>query len=471
VIGEEYDRYDAVGLAGLIAKKELTPSELIETTISRIESLNPKLNAIIARCFDTACDSIAQGLPAGPLTGVPYLVKDLNTVLAGLPATNGSRAFAKTIPTKDGLLISRLKAAGLVILGKTNTPEFGLNICTSPMLFGPTVNPFDRSRSAGGSSGGSACAVASGMLPAAHATDSGGSIRIPASNCGLFGLKPTRARVPLGHDRAEGLAGFSVAHALTHSVRDSAMLLDVTHGPIPGAIYSAPKLSGTFLQSLEGDLPDLRVGLCTDGFAGEEIDSQCKQAATDAGLLCQSLGCKVEQAMPPVDGVALRDAFDVLFSANIANVVQAVLLENNAKNLESLFEPVTLACAEAGRRCSAVQYVQAIECIQRAARDLADFFDGYDVLLTPTLARPPLKLNEISMAMDDWENYLNALLNEIPFAPLFNATGAPAASVPLAKSEEGLPIGIQIGAALGQEKTLLRLARELEIASPWHRRI
>ncbi|MBT3972973.1 MAG: amidase, partial [Acidiferrobacteraceae bacterium] len=306
MIGEEYDRYDAIGLAGLIAKKELTPSELIETTISRIESLNPKLNAIIARCFDTACDSIAQGLPAGPLTGVPYLVKDLNTVLAGLPATNGSRAFAKTIPTKDGLLISRLKAAGLVILGKTNTPEFGLNICTSPMLFGPTVNPFDHSRSAGGSSGGSACAVASGMLPAAHATDSGGSIRIPASNCGLFGLKPTRARVPLGHDRAEGLAGFSVAHALTHSVRDSAMLLDVTHGPMPGAIYSAPELSGTFLESLEGDLPDLRVGLCTDGFAGEDIDSQCKQAATDAGLLCQSLGCKVEEAMPPVDGVALR---------------------------------------------------------------------------------------------------------------------------------------------------------------------
>ena len=471
MVESEYDRYDAVGLARLIATRDVPSGELIEAAIGRIESRNPKLNAVIAKCFDAARGCVAKGLPNGPLAGVPYLLKDLNTLLAGVPATNGSRAFANTIPESDGILVSRLKAAGLVILGKTNTPEFGLNICTAPKLFGPSVNPFDHVRSAGGSSGGSACAVASGMLPAAHATDSGGSIRIPASNCGLFGLKPSRGRVPLGHDKAEGLAGFSVAHAVTHSVRDSAMLLDITHGPISRAIYGVPDTQGSFLESLEGDLPQLKVALCTTGFAGEAIDPRCKQAAIDAGVLCESVGCTVKEITSPVDGTALREAFDVLFSAHIASVVLGVLSQFPDRNPDTLFEPLTLACANAGRRCAAVKYVEAVERIQRAAQDLGRFFLEHDVLLTPTLAKPPLKLDAISMTCNNWSVYLERMLDEIPFTPLFNATGAPAASVPLSKTEDGLPIGIQIGAAFGREKTLLRLARELEIASPWHSRI
>ena len=471
MVEDEYDRYDAVGLAGLIASGELAPAELIETAISRIESRNPKLNAVISTCFDAARDSVSRGLPAGPLAGVPYLVKDLNTLLAGVPATNGSRAFSDTIPLSDGVLVSRLKAAGLVILGKTNTPEFGLNICTSPKLFGPTLNPFDTTRSAGGSSGGSACAVACGMMPAAHATDSGGSIRIPASNCGLFGLKPSRGRVPLGHDRAEGLAGFSTAHAVSHSVRDSATLLDVTHGPIPGAVYSAPDSPGTFLEAMEEELPQLTVGLCVTGFAGETIDPLCQKAAVDAAALCESLGCTVAEVEPPVSGSILRQAFDVLFSSHMARGVSDVLSQRPDHSPEMLFEPLTLACADAGQTRTAMEYVSAVETIQRSADELARFFLEHDVLLTPTLAKPPLKLNEINMNCDNWPVYLEKMLDEIPFTPLFNATGAPAASVPLAKTEDGLPIGIQIGAALGQEKTLLRLARELEIASPWHSRI
>ncbi|HCK76220.1 MAG TPA: amidase, partial [Gammaproteobacteria bacterium] len=344
-------------------------------------------------------------------------------------------------------------------------------ICTAPALFGPTLNPFDADLSPGGSSGGSACAVASGMLPAAHATDSGGSIRIPASNCGLFGLKPSRGRVPLGHDRAEGLAGFSVAHAVTHSVRDSAMLLDVTHGPIPGAIYNASETRGTFRQSLEDDLPQLKVGLCTSGFAGETIDTRCKNAAIDAGRLCESVGCVVEEVVPSVDGRALRKAFDVLFSVNIANVVGGVLSGRLDQKSDPLFESLTIACAEAGQSRTAVEYVGAIESIQQAADDLGRFFLGYDVLLTPTLAKPPLTLNEVSMDCDNWSVYLERMLGEIPFTPLFNATGAPAASVPLSKTEHGLPIGIQIGASLGQEKTLLRLAHAFEVERPWHSRI
>ena len=471
MVEDEYDRYDAVGLAGLIASGELAPAELIETAISRIESRNPKLNAVISTCFDAARDSVSRGLPTGPLAGVPYLVKDLNTLLAGVPATNGSRAFSDTIPPSDGVLVSRLKASGLVILGKTNTPEFGLNICTSPKLFGPTMNPFDTTRSAGGSSGGSACAVACGMMPAAHATDSGGSIRIPASNCGLFGLKPSRGRVPLGHDRAEGLAGFSTAHAVSHSIRDSAMLLDVTHGPIPGAVYDTPDSPGTFLEAMEEELPQLTVGLCVTGFAGEAIDPLCRQAAVDAAALCESLGCKVAEVEPPVSGSILRQAFDVLFSSQIAKGVSEVLFQNPDAAPEMLFEPLTLACADAGRTHTAMEYVRAIETIQRSADELGRFFLKHDVLLTPTLAKPPLGLNKINMNCGDWLVYLEQMLDEIPFTPLFNATGAPAASVPLSRTQDGLPIGIQIGAALGQEKTLLRLARAFEVAAPWHSRI
>ncbi len=467
---KEYDQYDATGLAALISTGEVSASEVVEAAIARIEALNPDLNAVIAPLFDEAQAAVCNGLPNGPLCGVPYLVKDLNTFVAGVPATNGSRAFQKFVPSQDSTLISRMRSAGLVLLGKTNTPEFGLNICTSPRLFGPTKNPFDAERSAGGSSGGSACAVAASMVPAAHATDSGGSIRIPASNCGLFGLKPSRARVPLGHEKSEGLAGFSVGHAVTHSVRDSALLLEVTAGPMVGDFYSTPPVRNSFLSALEGPLPKLRVALWTSGYAGEGIAPACQVAAREAAHLCESLGCRVEEARPPIDGHALREAFDVLFCANIRNVVERVCSENPEADFEELFEPATRACSLAAQRFSAVDYVRGIDCIQQAARTLGEFFEDHDVLLTPTLANPPLPLGAMSMMQDDWEVYLNAMLNEIPFTPLFNAIGAPAASVPLGRCPDGLPIGIQLGAGLGQEGLLLRLARALEEASPWHRR-
>jgi Asp-tRNA(Asn)/Glu-tRNA(Gln) amidotransferase A subunit family amidase len=359
----------------------------------------------------------------------------------------------------------------LVILGKTNTPELGLNICTTSSLFGATKNPFDPQRSAGGSSGGSACAVAAGMVPAAHATDSGGSIRIPASNCGLFGLKPTRARVPLGHDKPEGLAGFSAVHAVTHSVRDSAVLLDVTAGPMAGDIYSAPAITMSFLDSIEKPFQSVRIALWTEGLAGEKIDPVCKDAAKQAAMLCESLGHDVEETRPDIDGDSLRGAFDVLFSANIHNVVERYRVENPSIDIETVFEPVTVACSRAAGRFSAADYAAGIECTQQAARDLSRFFEKHDVLLTPTLAKPPLPLGEISMMMDDWTSYLDKMLNEIPFTPLFNATGAPAASLPLAKCPNGLPVGVQMGAGLGKENLLLRLSRALELAAPWHQRI
>jgi amidase len=471
MIFDEYKQYDATGLAGLIDAHEVSSAEVIEAAISAIEILNPQMNAVVAPMYDAARKSVRIGLPGGPLSGVPYLVKDLNTWVGGVPATNGSRAFRDLVPTHDSVLVSRMRAAGLVILGKTNTPEFGLNICTSPALFGPTPNPFDGRRSAGGSSGGSACAVASGMLPAAHATDSGGSIRIPASNCGLFGLKPSRARVPLGNDQAEGLAGFSTAHAVSHSVRDSALLLDLTAGPMAGDFYSAAPASMPFAQCINESLPDLRVALWTEGFAGETVNVDCKSAAEQAARLCESLGCHVEVIRPPVDGHGLRHAFEVLFSANVQNIVTSIATARSDEPIELLFEPVTLACSQAACKFSAADYAAALFTTQQAARTLGQFFEQYDVLLTPTLANPPLPLGAVDMQSKDWSVYLKKLLDEIPFTPLFNATGAPAASLPLGKCSDGLPVGVQIGTALGGEETLLRLAFAIEAAAPWHQRI
>ena len=344
-------------------------------------------------------------------------------------------------------------------------------MCTEPSLFGATRNPFDKDYSAGGSSGGSGCAVAADILPAAHATDSGGSIRIPASNCGLFGLKPTRARVPLGNNQAEGLAGFSTAHAVTHSVRDSALLLDLTSGPMAGDIYSAPPITGSFTDALSRPLPKIKIGLCTSGYANEAVHSNCQSVAQKAADLCSSIGCEVEEACPAINGELLREAFDILFSANICNLVSSIRNSQPTKAIETLFEPATIACSNAASRFSASDYARAILITQAAAKTLSEFFSNYDVLLTPTLANPPLKIGAISMANDNWDDYLNQLLDELPFTPLFNATGAPAASIPLGTSDRGLPVGVQIGAALGNETLLLQLAHALEEAAPWHHRI
>ena len=468
---EEYNRHDAVGLAALVATREVTAAEVLQESMARIEAAERPLNGVVTTCFDDAHRNVGALLPTGPLTGVPYLVKDLNTWVRGMPATNGSRALANFVPDRDAVLVERLRTAGLILLGKTNTPEFGLNVCTAPALFGVTPNPFDPTRSAGGSSGGSAVAVATGVVPAAHATDSGGSIRIPASNCGLFGLKPSRSRVPLGNDQPEGLGGLSAGHAVTHSVRDSAVLLDATAGPLPGRVNEFRESAGPFVDALVRDMPDLRVALWTDGLAGEAVSKECARVAAEAAILCESVGCLVEEVRPPVEGGALRDALDVVFTTNIRQVVQAVLADQPAAVTEGLLEPITVACFEAGARHDGVAYEAALRHAQRVAHAMEEFFERFDLLLTPTLAEPPMPLGQLDMQTDDWDSYFQHLLDAIPFTPLFNVTGGPAASVPLGWSGDGLPIGVQFGAAVGSEATVLRLARELEQAKPWHDRI
>ena len=475
MVTREYQQYDLTGLAQLITAGEVSSKDVVDCAIAAIEEGNEALNAVTATCFEQAraqAQSLsANGDETAPLQGVPYLVKDLNTFVAGMPATNGSRAFAQFTPSADSELIRRLRAAGLIIVGKTATPEFGLSICTQSSLFGATRNPFNREFSAGGSSGGSAAAVAAGMVPAALATDSGGSIRIPASHCGLFGLKPTRSRVPLGHDLAEGLAGFSTAHAVTHSVRDSALLLDVTAGAVSGDPYVVPPPSKSFSQALSTTFEAPRVAVTTEGFAGETIASECNAAVEEAASWCAALGCRLEQARPEIDGAALRSALDVLFAANMRVAVDRVReMYGDDASLDALLEPTTIAAAEYAAQLSAADYARAVATTQAAARALGAFFVDYDILLTPVLAGPAEPVGRFNLQLEDWPTYINGLLDAIPFTPLFNATGAPAMSVPVTTSGDGVPIGVHFGAAYGQEAKLLKLAAALEQSHPWHPR-
>ena len=468
---DDYQKYDGLSLARLISSGEVTPFEVCQSAVEVIESKNPLLNAVSIQNFESALARARSEEFVGPFFGVPYLVKDLNTYVKGLPATNGSAALKGFLPQSDSILVQRIKDSGLNILGKTNTPEFGLNICTAPSLFGATLNPINTEYSAGGSSGGSAAAVAAGMVPWAHATDSGGSIRIPASHCGLFGLKPSRSRIPLGNDMPEGLAGFSTAHAVTHSVRDSAHLLAATMGPLPGDLYTSPVLHDGFLDRVSIPPEKLRVAYWMTGFANEAVHAECQQAVRTTLEICEHRGWLVEECRPPVDGTALRDAFNIIFAANIAAVVNPIISSNPSINPEQLFEPTTLDCARQGAVIQAEKYVRALQSVQMAAGAMGTFFDRYDVLLTPVMANPPLKIGDLSMQEPNWTVYLNKLLDEIPFTPLFNATGSPAISVPMSTSSNHLPIGVQFAAGIGQEELLLKLAGALEQDKPWHQKV
>ncbi len=466
----EFAACDAVALAERIRSGEVSAEDVLEETLARVEARNPACNAVVHRMDESARKAIALGLPDGPLRGVPYMLKDLNVLCEGEPTGNGSRMFSDFVADHDSTLTERLRAAGLVIVGKTNTPELGLNVTTEPAAHGPTRNPWDLTRSAGGSSGGSAAAVAAGMLPAAHATDGGGSIRIPAANCGLFGLKPTRARNPAGPDAGEGWSGLGVGHAVTRSVRDSAALLDATHGPAPGDPYCAPPPSRPFREEVGADPGALRIALWTEGLAGEAIDPECVHAAEAVAKLCGDLGHRVEPATPPVSGPVLRHAMRVILSSNVANALALRAAARGRPLSDGEVENATRGFAREGEEASGRDYAAALLTIHGIGRQLAGFFSSYDAVLSPTLADPPLPLGTLDMMSDDLEAYYERLMASIPFTPLFNVTGCPAANLPLHWTAKGLPVGIQLGAAFGAEALLFRLASQLEQARPWAER-
>ena len=463
----EYVNYDGLGLAELVRTREVAATEILEAAIARIERLNPTLNAVVTKVYDAA-RAEAQALDAdAPFAGVPFLLKDLGGAQAGVPLSAGSRFFAHAAAPADAEIVKRHKRAGLMILGRTNTPEFGLSATTEPVLFGPTRNPWDPRRTAGGSSGGSAAAVAVRMVPLAHASDGGGSIRIPAACCGLFGLKTTRNRNTLAPYAGESLAGCSVEHVVSRSVRDSAAALDATAGPAPGDPYFAAPPARPFLAEVAAPPDRLRIALTTKAFGGAPVHPDCVAATEAAARLCEELGHIVEEAAPAFDVEGLDANYNRIFAvgatANIQLRARAIGKELNSE----AFERVTWAMVEMGRSISAPDYVMMVNRLHGISREIAGFFETYDALLTPSLAEPPVELGVLDMMSDDLAAYTERLWRFTPFTYPFNVTGQPAMSVPLSWNAAGLPIGVHFVGRYGDEATLFRLAAQLEQARPW----
>lgn len=464
---DDFQFLDATAQAELVRKKAVSPLELVEASIKRIERLNPTVNAVIRPMFEEARRDARGNLPDGPFKGVPFLLKDLIAAYMGVPMTHGSKFTKDYVPDHDSELVRRIKAAGLVIAGKTNTPEYGILPTTENALFGRSRNPWNVERTTGGSSGGSAAAVAMGFVPMAHANDGGGSIRIPASCCGLFGLKPTRARNPLGPDSGDIMSGLVAEHVVTRSVRDSAAMLDATGGSDIGDPYYAPPKERSYLEETKRKPRQLRIGLITRSPGGTPIHPDCVAAADDVGRFCEWLGHVVVEAKPPVSGPEMTQAFMVLWFAGMAAQIDGLITTLGRKPEPGELEPGTVAIVEGGRKHSASTYLRALETLQRFSRVIAQYMQEYDVLLTPTLGEPPVALGSFDATP---ENPIMGLVRSkefVPFTPLCNVTGQPAMSMPLNWNDEGLPIGTHFVGRFGDEATLFQLAAQIEEARPW----
>lgn len=464
---EELARLDAMAQAKLVKRKEIKPIELVDAAIERVERLNPRVNAVITPMYEQARSAAAGKVPNGPFTGVPFVLKDLIAYFAGVRMSEGSNFLHGFIPDHDSELVKRLKRAGLVIIGKTNTPEFGLGVTTEPRPFGPTRNPWDLNRTSGGSSGGSAAAVASGMVPMAHGNDGGGSIRIPSSCCGLFGLKPTRGRTPLGPDYGDFISGTVVEHALTRSVRDSAALLDATSSPDLGDPYCAPPPTRRFLKEVGSKPGRLSIAFITKLITASPVHADCARAVLDAAKLCSDLGHEVVEAAPSVSGELYTLALGTIWTAGCTWTIDRWARILNREPAADQFEPGTVMLYELGKQHSASAYLGALEAVQIIARDMAKFLTRYDVLLTPTLNEPPAPLGYFAPTA---ENPMQGWFRSgdfSAFTTICNLTGQPAMSVPLFWNAEGLPIGTHFVGRFGDEATLFRLAAQLEEARPW----
>jgi amidase len=452
---------DATAQAELVRKKEVQPIELVEAAIERIERTNPTLNAVITPMYDLARDQATGSLPDGPFKGVPFLLKDILASYAGVRMAMGSKLLQNYVPDHDSELVVRLKKAGLIILGKTNVPEFGILPTTEAELFGACRNPWNTDCTTGGSSGGAAAAVSAGMVPMAHANDGGGSIRIPASCCGVFGLKPTRARNPLGPDFGDLISGMVVEHAVTRSVRDSAALLDATAGPDVGDPYWAPPPGRPFLLEVGAGPGKLKIAFTTQPANDVRVHADCVRAVREAAKLCADLGHEVEEAAPSINGDLVAYAFNVLWSTGCGSTVKAL------GSTKEQVEPLTWALKEISDNFGATDYLHALQAIQNSSRDIARFFQDFDVLLTPTLAEPPVLLGTFDPTPDNPLHGIERSASFACFTPLCNLTGQPGMSLPLFWNDDNLPVGTHFIGRFGDEATLFRLAAQLEVAQPW----
>jgi len=484
----EYDQLDGLGMADLVRRGQLTAAELCAAAIARAEAVNPHINAIVFQLFEQARQRAAAGLPAGPFGGVPFLLKDFGAAYAGAPHTGGSRALRHFVPAEDAELVRRWQAAGLNILGKTNVPEFALMGVTEPALYGPCRNPWQPDHTPGGSSGGAAAAVAAGIVPVAGAGDGGGSIRIPAACCGLFGLKPSRGRVPTGPEQGEKWQGAAVEHVLTRSVRDSAALLDATRGPDVGAPYFLPPPTRPYREEVGREPGRLRIAFTLDHPLGRPLHPECATAVRDAARLLESLGHDVAEVPLPFDGRAVAAAFMMLYfgetGAIIAGLAQVLGRPARPRDVE----PTTWLLGLLGRTYPAADFAAARHTWNDHARRLGRFYQTYDLLLTPTLATPPVRIGELQPKPFEQkllkvvntfglgglirrsglvEKLAEQSLEKTPYTQVANLTGQPAMSVPLHWTANGLPCGVQFIARLGAEDVLFRLAGQLEQARPW----
>jgi len=466
--------FDATAQADLVRRREVTPRELVDAAIDRLERLNPQLNAVILPALEEArAQAVAPSLPRGPFHGVPFLMKDLGGPESGRPYCAGMRFLKEAgwIEREDSHLTASFRAAGLVSLGRTNTPELGLLPTTEPEAFGPTRNPWNPAHSAGGSSGGSAAAVAAGIVPAAHASDGGGSIRIPASMCGLVGLKPTRGRNSFGPALGERWSGFSAEFAVTRSVRDAATLLDITAGPRPGDPYSAAPPALSFAEVLAAPPPRLRIGVMGDAPRDRDVtlDSECVAAVDRAARVLGELGHTIDDSHPDaLDDAGVMAAFVTVIAANIARTLEAWGERVGRAVAPADVEPLTWAVAERGGALGAAELLASLEYVHRFGRRMAAWWhDGFDLLLTPTSAAPPPPLGYVSSTADDpFRGFIRSAPYGVFTSP-FNMSGQPAISLPLHWSAGGLPIGVQLVAAYGREDLLLQVAAQLEQAAPW----
>jgi amidase len=488
---KEYDQYDAVGLADLLRNKQISTEEICKEAICRIDDLNPLINAVVTKMYGNVSEFKNHGFTGGPLEGVPFLLKDLLAAYAKVPITNGSKAYKGYVPDYDSELVKRFKKMGLVTLGKTNTPEFGLMNTTEPELHGPTRNPWNLEYSSGGSSGGSAAAIASGMVPLASAGDGGGSIRIPASCCGLFGLKPSRGRNPTGPKHGRIWQDAVVEHVLSRTVRDSAVVLDHTNGPDIGAPYIIPKPDKPYFDEITTPPGTLRIAYDVKSPVGGGVHQECVTAVEDTARLLEELGHHVEEDTPGIDGKRLAISYFIMYYGEVAANLEEMKKELGGKCGNRDIETLTRFFGMMGRAYSAGEFVLAMRTWDEAARSLGAFSQKYDLYMTPTMADPPAKIGEmmpsvletIGMKIAQFFKIgklvkLTGIVNDIalqvlgktPFTQLANMTGAPAMSVPLHWTAQNLPVGVQFLGAFGNEATLFRLAAQLEKAKPWFNR-
>lgn len=468
---EEYEKYDAVGLAELVRARDVTAAELLDAALARAQAVNPSINAIVRFMEAEARAAVEAGLPQGPLAGVPFLLKDLSAQMAGVPTSAGSRLFVSQKADGDSAIVSAYRSAGLSIFGKTNTPEFGLACTTEPVLWGATHNPWNLDRTPGGSSGGSAAAVAAGIVPAAHASDGGGSIRTPASCCGLFGLKPSRGRVSLAPYAGEGWGGLSQQHAVTRSVRDSAVLLDIVSQPQLGDPYWAQPPVRPFAEEVGQAPGKLRIGFTTAALTWGTLHSPCLAAVRDAAALCESLGHIVEEVTLPGNFQMMAQAVNTIVSTSVVYTLEREADRRGSPIKEDEVEALTWLIYQEGKKATALAYATAVQTVHAFGRTLSEVFSRYDVVMLATLAKLPVPLGTLDTNARDLSTYGEKLYSFMPNTQPFNVSGQPAMTVPLYWSEEGLPVGVQFAGRAGDEATLFRLAGQLEETRPWkHRR-